>query len=98
MLLTVRGSAVAAIVGVAALFFTTPAARAACLSDCNNNGSVTAGDLTRIVGIINLCGGPPPAAPRSPERSSSALFTLPAEEGSAQFTGDGANAGVSSDH
>ena len=30
---------------------------AACVGDCNGNGSVTAGELTKVISIINLCGG-----------------------------------------
>jgi len=30
---------------------------AQCVGDCNNNGSVTAGELTKVISIINLCDG-----------------------------------------
>jgi hypothetical protein len=33
------------------------ASAAVCVGDCNNNGAVTAGELTKIIAIINLCDG-----------------------------------------
>jgi len=48
-------------VGVTALLtiLCASAATAACVGDCNGNGSVTAGELTKIISIINLCDGVP---------------------------------------
>jgi hypothetical protein len=45
------------IFGVLGILLAATGARAACPGDCNNNGVVSAGDVTRIVRIINLCSG-----------------------------------------
>jgi hypothetical protein len=47
--------AIAAVLGLVAL--TARVVPAACVGDCNGNGSVTAGELTKIISIINLCDG-----------------------------------------
>jgi hypothetical protein len=44
-------------VGVLGILLAATGARGACPGDCNNNGVVSAGDLTKIVRIINLCDG-----------------------------------------
>lgn len=59
MVHNVRGStfATAAAVGLAVLMLGVQAATAVCVGDCNDNGIVSAGELTKIISIINLCGG-----------------------------------------
>jgi len=59
MLLNVRGttSMIVATVGVLGMLLTAAGARAACPGDCNNDGVLSAGDVTKIVRIINLCSG-----------------------------------------
>lgn len=48
-------------VGVAGFLIVSSAmpreSAAVCVGDCNNNGAVTAGELTKIISIINLCDG-----------------------------------------
>jgi len=45
------------VVWLGVLTFAARAATAACVGDCNNNGTVTAGELTKVISIINLCDG-----------------------------------------
>lgn len=58
------GTAVA--VCLIALCVPLQSVHAACVGDCNNNGSVTAGELTKIITIINLCAGAAAGCPAVP--------------------------------
>lgn len=59
MLLKLRPTVpmIVAAVGALGVLLTTADARALCLGDCNLDGKVRAGDVTRIVRIINRCDG-----------------------------------------
>ncbi len=63
------------------LAVSTGPARAQCLGDCDGSGSVGAGDLTKIIAIINYCpcsgqliGGAAARVLKSPRRCAATPF------------------------